>query len=101
MCNNENCEKKVKEALGEEDLRFFLDGHIDEYEADVVTVPRKEYDDLIADSTILRVVERMVESDVFSSYSIGSYLKEILAIRKPEPEPPIQCAPGPVEEDAE
>ena len=99
MCNNDNCEKKT------EDLKFFLDGYIDEAADDTVTIPREEYDELIAESTILRVVEKMVESDAFSSYSLGEYLKAILSIGKPEPQPDpvsdIPSAPGPDEEDAE
>ena len=97
MCNNDNCEKKVKKALDEKDLRFFLDGYIDEADDDVVAVPREEYDELIAESTILRIVEKMVESDAFGSYSLGTYLKEILSIGKPESKPD----PAPDEEDAE
>ena len=83
MFNKEKCEKKI------EDLNFFLDGCIDETADGVVVVPREEYNKLVADSTILRVVEKMVESDTFSVYGVGTYLKEILSIRKPEPTPGI------------
>lgn len=95
MCNNDKCEKKT------EDMSFFLDGYIDETDDDVVVVPRSEYDKLIANSTILKVVERMINSKVFSTYSIGEYLREILAINKPSPEPDIPSASGPDEEDDE
>ena len=99
MCNKDNCEKKI------EDLKFFLDGYIDDTTDDVVVVPRSEYDKLIANSTILKVVGRMIDSEAFSTYSIGNYLKEILSITKPAPEPEpipdISTAPGPDEEDAE
>lgn len=95
MCNNDKCEKKA------EDLSFFLDGYIDETGDDVVVVPRSEYDKLIADSTLLKVAERMINSKAFSTYSIGEYLKDILTINKPDPEPEIPSAPGPDEEDSE
>ena len=95
MCNNDKCEKKA------EDLSFFLDGYLDKTDDDVVTVPRSEYDKLIANTIMLKVMERVINSDVFSSYSIGAYLKEILAINKPDPEPDIPSAPGPDEEDSE
>lgn len=95
MCNNDKCEKKA------EDLSFFLDGYIDETDDDMVVVPRSEYDKLIADSTLLKVAERMINAKAFSTYSIGEYLKEILAINKPSPEPDIPSASGPDEEDDE
>ena len=44
MCNNDKCEKKA------EDLSFFLDGYLDKTDDDVVTVPRSEYDKLIANT---------------------------------------------------
>lgn len=92
MCNNDKCEKKT------EDMSFFLDGYIDD---DTVAIPREEYDKLIADSTLLKVAERMINSKVFSTYSIGEYLKDILTINKPAPEPEIPSAPGPDEEASE
>ena len=56
MCNN-NCEDK---KIENEPLEFFLDGTIDETDDDVVMVPREEYDELIAEATILRVVEKLI-----------------------------------------
>ena len=56
MCN-ENCENK---NLTVEDLKFFLDGYIDETTDDVVVVPREEYDELVAEAAILRVVEKIL-----------------------------------------
>ena len=97
MCNNDKCENNIKEALDDKVLKFFLDGYIDETDDDVVVVPRSEYDKLIANSTLMKVVERMINSNEFSNYSIGTYLKEILAINKPE----NPSAPSPDEEDAE
>ena len=95
MCNNDKCEKKT------EDMSFFLDGYIDETDDDMVVVPRSEYDKLIANSTLMKVVERVIDSDAFSTYSVGTYLKEILAINKPAPEPDIPSASGPDEEASE
>ena len=46
-------------------------------------------------------MERAIDSDSFSSYSIGTYLKEILAINKPAPEPEIPSGLRPDEEDFE
>ncbi len=100
MCNNDNCEKKVKDAMGEEELKFFLNGCIDETEDDLVTIPREEYDELIAESTILRVIEKLVDSFDYDGDRVKA-IRAVLEIGKPEPEPPIQSAPGPDEEDAE
>ena len=97
MCNNDKRENNIKEALDEQALKFFLDGYIDETDDDVVVVPRSEYDKLVANSTLMKVVERMITSAEFSNYSIGTYLKEILAVNKPED----PSAPGPDKEDAE
>ncbi len=97
MCNNDKCENNIKEALDEQALKFFLDGYIDETDDDVVVVPRSEYNKLVANSTLMKVVERMINSAEFSNYSIGTYLKEILAVNKPE----NPSAPGPDEEDDE
>ena len=84
MCNNDKRENNIKEALDEQALKFFLDGYIDETDDDVVVVPRSEYDKLVANSTLMKVVERMINSAESSNYSIGTYLKEILAVNKPE-----------------
>ena len=100
MCNNDNCEKKIKDALGEEELKFFLDGHIDEYEADVVTIPREEYDELIAESTILRVIEKLAESFDYDGDRVKA-IRAVLEIGKPESVPDSPIAYGPDEEDAE
>ena len=56
MCNN-NCDVKKIET---EPLEFFLDGTIDETDDDMVMVPREEYNELIAEATILRVVEKLM-----------------------------------------
>lgn len=105
MCNNDKCENNIKEALDEQALKFFLDGYIDETDDDVVVVPREEYDELIAESTILRVVERIVGADSIPSYNKADILKEILDLGKPESEtdaqPVTQSAPDPDKEDAE
>ena len=105
MCNNDKCENNIKEALNEKELNFFLDGYIDETDDDVVVVPREEYDELIAGSTILRVVERIVGADSIPSYNKADILKEILDLGKPESEtdaqPVTQSAPTPDKEDAE
>ena len=100
MCNNDSCEKKIKDALGEEELKFFLDGYIDEADDDVVVVPREEYDELIAESTILRVIEKLAASFDYDGDRVKA-IRAVLEIGKPEPEPPIQSATGPDEEDAE
>jgi len=97
MRNNDKCENNIKEALDEQALKFFLDGYIDETDDDVVVVPRSEYDKLVANSTLMKVVERMINSAEFPNYSIGTYLKEILAVNKPED----PSAPGHDKEDAE
>lgn len=105
MCNNDKCENNIKEALNEKELNFFLDGYIDETDDDVVVVPREDYDELIAESTVLRVVERIVSSDSIPSYNKADILKEILDLGKPESEtdaqPVTQSAPDPDKEDAE
>ncbi len=95
MCNIDKCEKKT------EDMSIFLGGYIDEIKDDVVVVPREEYDKLIVNSTIVKIVERMIKSDTFSNYSIGSYLNEILAITKSAPEPESPSASGSDEEASE
>jgi hypothetical protein len=97
MCN-ENCENK---KLIFDDLKLYPCESIGDIRYDMVMVTREEYDMLIANTTILKVVERVIDSDSFSSYSIGTYLKEILAINKPSPEPDIPSASGSDEEDDE
>lgn len=98
MCNKDKCESK-KDI--NEDLDFFLDGYIDETDDDVVMVPRSEYDKLIANSTLLKVMERMINSKAFSTYSIGEYLREILVINKPAPKPESPSSPDSDEEASE
>lgn len=101
MCN-ENCENK---NLTVEDLKFFLDGYIDETTDDVVVVPREEYDELVAEAAILRVVEKILESDDYSG-DIVKTLRSIVEIGKPEHEHTTvpdekPSTPGPDEEASE
>ena len=63
MCNN-NCDKGILEER--EPISVCVDGHLEETTDDVVVVPRGTYDELIAESTILRVVEKMIDSDSFT-----------------------------------
>ena len=86
MCNNDNCEKKVKEAIDKEDLNFFLDGYIDNAADSVVTVPREEYEELIAESTILRVVEKLVETGKYSGDTLET-IRTVLMIGNAVPKP--------------
>ena len=103
MCNKENCEKKFLE-----NLEFFLDGHIDECADGLVTMTRDEYAELIAEKTMLRMVERVIESDRIASYYTIDVISEILGLNTIT-EPPAKTPPtdfhlatteGPDEEEA-
>lgn len=95
MCNN-NCEKKIRN----EDLEVFVDGYIDNTTDDVVMVPREEYDELIAESTILRVIEKLAASFSYDSDRVKA-IRAVLEIGKPAPEPEIPSIHGSDKEDAE
>ena len=83
MCNNDKCENNIKEALDDKVLKFFLDGYIDDTEDDVVVVPRSEYDKLIAESTVLRVVKKLIESDL-STYTLVDVLSHVVDSDNPD-----------------
>lgn len=68
-----------------------------DFEEDTVAVPRDEYAELIAESTILRVVERMVESDKISAYYLRDALMDVLSLRNIEEFP----AKTPPKDDAD
>jgi len=81
MCNN-NCDGK---KIENEPLEFFLDGTIDATDDDVVTVPREEYDELIAESTILRVVEKLIDHINIADVRLDA-VRTVLALGTTKPE---------------
>lgn len=81
MCNN-NCDGK---KIVNEPLEFFLDGTIDEIDDDVVTIPREEYDELIAESTILRVVESLFDNINIADVRLDA-VRTVLALGTTKPE---------------
>ena len=81
MCNN-NCDGK---KIENEPLEFFLDGTIDEIDDDVVTIPREEYDELIAESTILRVVESLFDNINIADVRLDA-VRTVLALGTTKPE---------------
>ena len=101
MCNKDNCE--CKKDINE-DLDFFLEGCIDEAADATITIPREEYDELISESTILRVIEKMLDTFKYNDDKLVA-IRAVLEIGKPEPEPdPVPDSPiayGPDKEDAE
>jgi len=76
MNNNENMNEKAMTPT-EEPLHFFLDGTIDD--EDVVTVSRDEYSEMVAECTILHVVETLVKKHG-KDYNLMPYLHTILSI---------------------
>lgn len=75
MNSNENINEKNIQT--EEPLRFFLDGSIDETIEDVVTLPRDEYDEMVSEVTILRVIETLVRKHA-DSYHLLDFLRTII-----------------------
>lgn len=66
MCNNN--EKMA------EDMKVTLD--VDTYTDDMVMIPRAEYIEMVAECTILRVVEKLARSEAYS----GDVLDTIRAV---------------------
>ena len=77
MSNHEN-HKDAKRVV--DDLKeFFLDGFISESADDVVTIPREEYDQLIGNTAVLRIVRRVLDGsdEIYGDYNV---LRQILGL---------------------
>lgn len=80
MCDNKNCnENCINDESEQEPMKAILGGIIDEYEEDAVTIPRDEYSEMVAECTVLRVIEKLIDS-WYPGQELRGLLKSVIDI---------------------